>query len=140
MIDLTRSFKDVNSIVLSKSCALVLSYLISLSKKIFVEGDLIDFEIRSNTCDELLFQKDYPSKLHMNLNKYDNHNREIELLKIPYSQIKLKNYNQEQITKDNNDPLTQQSYSKYSINETKRKKLMNVLDDLVKLRKNLENK
>ena len=45
-----------------------------------------------------------------------------------------------EITKDNNDPLTQQSYSKYSINETKRKKLMNVLDDLVKLRKNLENK
>ena len=45
-----------------------------------------------------------------------------------------------EIKKDNNDHLEQKSYSQYSINDSKRKKLMNVLDDLVQLRKKLENK
>ena len=34
----------------------------------------------------------------------------------------------------------QQNETKYSINDSKRKKLMNVLDDLVQLRKKLDNK
>ena len=42
--------------------------------------------------------------------------------------------------KDNNDQLEQKNYSQYSINDSKRKKLMNVLDDLVQLRKKLDNK
>ena len=42
--------------------------------------------------------------------------------------------------KDNTDPLEQQNYSQHSINDTKRKKLMNVLNDLVQLRKKLDNK
>jgi DNA-binding transcriptional MerR regulator len=45
-----------------------------------------------------------------------------------------------EIKKDNNDHLEQQSYSQHSINDSKRKKLMNVLDDLVQLRKKLDNK
>ena len=45
-----------------------------------------------------------------------------------------------EIRKDNNDPLEQQNYSKHSINDSKRKKLMNVLEDLVQLRKKLDNK
>ena len=45
-----------------------------------------------------------------------------------------------EIKKDNNDHLEQKSYSQYSINDSKRKKLMNVLDDLVQLRKKLDNK
>ena len=45
-----------------------------------------------------------------------------------------------EIKKDNNDPLEQQSYPQHSINDSKRKKLMNVLDDLVQLRKKLDNK
>ena len=45
-----------------------------------------------------------------------------------------------EIKKDNNDYLEQQSYPQYSINDSKRKKLMNVLDDLVQLRKKLDNK
>ena len=45
-----------------------------------------------------------------------------------------------EIKKDNNDHLEQQSYPQYSINDSKRKKLMNVLDDLVQLRKKLDNK
>ena len=36
--------------------------------------------------------------------------------------------------------LEQQNYSQHSINDSKRKKLMNVLDDLVQLRKKLDNK
>ena len=42
--------------------------------------------------------------------------------------------------KDNNDHLEQQNYSQHSINDSKRKKLMNVLEDLVQLRKKLDNK
>ena len=45
-----------------------------------------------------------------------------------------------EIKKDNNDHLEQQNYSQHSINDSKRKKLMNVLDDLVQLRKKLDNK
>ena len=45
-----------------------------------------------------------------------------------------------EIRKDNNDHLEQQNYSQHSINDSKRKKLMNVLDDLVQLRKKLDNK
>ena len=40
--------------------------------------------------------------------------------------------------KDNNDQLEQKNYSQYSINDSKRKKLMNVLEDLVQLRKKLD--
>ena len=45
-----------------------------------------------------------------------------------------------EIRKDNNDQLEQQNYSQNSINDSKRKKLMNVLEDLVQLRKKLDNK
>ena len=45
-----------------------------------------------------------------------------------------------EIKKDNNDPKERQNYSQYPINDSKRKKLMNVLEDLVQLRKKLENK
>ena len=42
--------------------------------------------------------------------------------------------------KDNIDQFEQQDYSQHSINDSKRKKLMNVLEDLVQLRKKLDNK
>ena len=45
-----------------------------------------------------------------------------------------------EIRKDNNDQLEQHNYSQHSINDSKRKKLMNVLEDLVQLRKKLDNK
>ena len=45
-----------------------------------------------------------------------------------------------EIKKDNNDHHEKQSYPQHSINDSKRKKLMNVLDDLVQLRKKLDNK
>ena len=67
--------------------------------------DLINFETRSNLFDELLFQKNYPSKLQIDFNKYDNQSREIELLKIAYDEIKLENYNKDQIKKDNQELL-----------------------------------
>ena len=44
--------------------------------------DLINFETRSNIFDELFFQKNYPSQLQINFNKYDNQSREIDLIKI----------------------------------------------------------
>ena len=43
-----------------------------------------------------------------------------------------------EIKKDNNDPQEQQNIPQHSINDSKRKKLMNVLEDLVQLRKKLE--
>ena len=45
-----------------------------------------------------------------------------------------------EIRKDNNDQLELQNYSQHSIDDSKRKKLMNVLEDLVQLRKKLDNK
>ena len=42
--------------------------------------------------------------------------------------------------KNNNDQFEQQNYSQHSINDSKRKKLMNVLEDLVQLRNKLDNK
>ena len=42
--------------------------------------------------------------------------------------------------KDNIDQSEQQNYSQHSINDSKRKKLMNVLEDLVQLKKKLDNK
>ena len=43
-----------------------------------------------------------------------------------------------EIKKDNNDPQEQQNIPQHSINDSKRKKLMNVLEDLVQLRKKLD--
>ena len=45
-----------------------------------------------------------------------------------------------EIRKDNNDHFEKQNYPQHSINDSKRKKLMNVLEDLVQLRKKLDNK
>ena len=42
--------------------------------------------------------------------------------------------------KNNNDQFEQQNYSQHSINDSKRKKLINVLEDLVQLRNKLDNK
>ena len=67
--------------------------------------DLIDFETRSIVFDQLFFQKNYPLQLQINFNKYDNQSRDIELLKIPYDEIKLENYSKDQISKDNNELL-----------------------------------
>ena len=67
--------------------------------------DMIDFETRAFVFDQVLFQKDYPSQLLINFNKYDNQSREIELLKISYNDIKLENYDKVQITKDNTELL-----------------------------------
>jgi hypothetical protein len=67
--------------------------------------DLIDFETRSIVFDQLFFQKNYPLQLQINFNKYDNQSRDIELLKIPYDEIKLENYNKDQISKENDELL-----------------------------------
>ena len=52
--------------------------------------------------------------------------------------IKTENKVFTEIKKDNNYPQEQQNYPQHSINDSKRKKLMNVLEDLVQLRKKLE--
>ena len=45
-----------------------------------------------------------------------------------------------EIVKNTNDSINHASLSKHSMNETKRKKLMNVLEDLMQLRNKLDNK
>ena len=67
--------------------------------------NLVDFETRSIVFDQLFFEKNYPSELQINFNKYDNQTREIELLKISYDKIKLENYDNDQITKENKELL-----------------------------------
>ena len=81
--------------------------------------DMIDFETRAFVFDQVLFQKDYPSQLLINFNKYDNQSREIELLKISYNDIKLDNYDKAQITKDNIELLDyfNNNSSEYMTNE-----------------------
>ena len=47
-----------------------------------------------------------------------------------------KNFTDNEIS--NNEHIEHSSISRYNINETKRKKLLNVLEDLVQLRKKLD--
>ena len=54
--------------------------------------------------------------------------------------IQSENNNFTEIKKDNKDRFEQQNFPHHSINDSKRKKLMNVLEDLVQLRKKLNNK
>ncbi len=54
--------------------------------------------------------------------------------------IQAENKDFTETRKNNNDQFEQQNYSQYSINDSKRKKLMNVLEDLVQLRNKLDNK
>ena len=54
--------------------------------------------------------------------------------------IQAENKDFTETRKNNNDQFEQQNYSQHSINDSKRKKLMNVLEDLVQLRKKLDNK
>ncbi len=55
----------------------------------------------------------------------------------------LKDYSDNKIftetQKNNNDPLNQNTISNHSISDTKRKKLISVLDDLMQLRNKLDN-
>ena len=54
--------------------------------------------------------------------------------------IQAENKDFTETRKNNNDQFEQQNYSQHSINDSKRKKLMNVLEDLVQLRKKLDKK
>ena len=54
--------------------------------------------------------------------------------------IQAENKDFTETRKNNNDQFEQQNYSQHSINDSKRKKLMNVLEDLVQLKKKLDNK
>ena len=54
--------------------------------------------------------------------------------------IQSENNDFTEIKKDNKYPFEQQNFPHHSINDSKRKKLMNVLEDLVQLRKKLNNK
>ena len=54
--------------------------------------------------------------------------------------IQMENKIFTEIKKDNNDHFEQHRHPQHSINDSKRKKLMNVLEDLVQLRKKLDNK
>ncbi len=54
--------------------------------------------------------------------------------------IQTENNDFTEIKKDTSNPFGEQNYPQYSINVSKRKKLMNVLEDLVQLRKKLNNK
>ena len=54
--------------------------------------------------------------------------------------IQAENKDFTETRKNNNDQIEQQNYSQHSINDSKRKKLMNVLEDLVQLRNKLDNK
>ncbi len=52
--------------------------------------------------------------------------------------IHLQNKAFTETKKDTNDPFSQNKISSHTMNETKRKKLMNVLDDLVQLKQKLD--
>ena len=52
--------------------------------------------------------------------------------------VKAENKSFTDIKNHNNDPLKHNIISQHSINDTKRKKLINVLDDLIQLRKKLD--
>ena len=59
--------------------------------------NIIDYETRAVVFDNLLFQKNYPNKFSNKINQVNNQNRLINLLKIPYTNVKIPNLKEKDI-------------------------------------------
>ena len=67
------------------------SFLSQQNLKIDDLVKIIDFEARSKVFDKLFFNINYPNKMEIVLNKYNQHSRNIDLIKINIKDFKLPN-------------------------------------------------
>ena len=78
------------------------SFLSQQNLKIDDLVKIIDYEARSRVFDKLFFEVSYPNKLEIILNKYNNHTRNIDLIKFNINDYQLPNLNDLNISADNN--------------------------------------
>ena len=65
--------------------------------------NIINYETRAVVFDELLFKGNYPSEFTKKINLFNNQLREIKLLKIPLKDIKIPNFIEQNITKNDQE-------------------------------------
>ena len=65
--------------------------------------NIIKYETRADVFDNLFFEKNYPFEFSKKINIYNDHSRIIKLLKIPFDQVTLPNFNQSKITKNSEE-------------------------------------
>jgi len=78
------------------------SFLSQQNLKIDDLVKIIDYEARSRVFDKLFFEVGYPNKMEIILNKYNNHSRNIDLIKFNINDYQLPNLNDLDISADNN--------------------------------------
>jgi len=78
------------------------SFLSQQNLKIDDLVKIINYEARSRIFDKLFFEVVYPNKLEIILNKYNNHTRNIDLIKFNINDYQLPNLNDLDISADNN--------------------------------------
>ena len=78
------------------------SFLSKQNLKIDDLVKIIDYETRSKVFDKLFFQVDYPNKIKTVLSKYNNHTRNVDLIKLNINDFQLPNYNTLNISIENN--------------------------------------
>ena len=78
------------------------SFLSQQNLKIDDLVKIIDYEARSRVFDKLFFEVGYPNKMNIILNKYNNHSRNIDLIKFNINDYQLPNLNDLDISADNN--------------------------------------
>ena len=78
------------------------SFLSKQNLKIDDLVKIIDYETRSKVFDKLFFQVDYPNKIETVLSKYNNHTRNVDLIKLNINDFQLPNYNTLNISIENN--------------------------------------
>ncbi len=67
--------------------------------------NIIKFETRSNVFDDLFFKTNYPNEFNSKIKKFDNQIRKINLISVPYDDLKPTNINLENISKDDQELL-----------------------------------
>ena len=67
--------------------------------------NIIKFETRSNVFDDLFFKTNYPNEFTSKIKKFDNQIRKINLISVPYDDVKPTNINLENISKDDQELL-----------------------------------
>ncbi len=78
------------------------SFLSQQNLKIDDLVNIIDYEARSKIFDKLFFEVGYPDQMEQLLNKHNNHIRNIDLLKFNVNDFQLPNYNNLDISINNN--------------------------------------
>jgi len=65
--------------------------------------NIINYETRSEVFDELIFKKNYPSAFSKKIQLFNDQTRSIDIFEIPYDEINLINFAENNITKNNKE-------------------------------------